>query len=188
MLLPMLDVDYAIYATWVAFWIFWLAIAVRSKAAARTQPRGFLVIRILVAVVVVSAFRSKAFKLHGAIVHDALAQGVGTVLFLTGLLLALWARVHLGRNWGTPMSEKVDAELITGGPYRYIRNPIYSGLILAMVGSSIAISPYGLLLAAVFAAYFVYSSLVEERIMGRLFPSTYPDYRRSTKRLIPFVF
>lgn len=180
--------DDAIYAAWAAFWIYWLAAAARSKAAARTQPTGFLVIRILVAVVVASAIRSKAFELHGAIVHDPLAQGVGTALFLAGLLLAIWARLHLGRNWGTPMSEKVDAELVTSGPYRYIRNPIYSGLILAMVGSSIAISPYGLVLAAAFAAYFVYSCLVEERIMDRLFPEIYPEYRRSTKRLIPFVF
>lgn len=56
-----------------------------------------------------------------------------------------------------------------------------------MVGSSVAISPYGLAVAAVFAAYFVYSALVEERIVNRLFPATYPDYCRSTKRLIPFL-
>ena len=186
--LDMTDLDHAIYVTWIAFWIFWLALGTRSKAAAHTQRGGFLVIRIVIAVVVVSVIRSRTFRLHGAIVHDPLAQGVGTALFLAGLLLAIWARVHLGRNWGKPMSEKVDAELVTSGPYRYIRNPIYSGLILAMVGSSVAISPYCLVLVAIVAAYFVYSSLVEERIMSRLFPATYPHYRRSTKRLIPFVF
>ena len=109
-------------------------------------------------------------------------------LFVAGLGLAVWARVHLGRNWGTPMSEKVDAELVTSGPYRYIRNPIYSGLILAAIGTSVAISWYWLVAAVLMGAYFVYSAGVEEQTMLRLFPDSYPEYRRSTRKLIPFVF
>ena len=74
---------------------------------------------------------------------------IGLALFLAGLAVAIWARVHLGRNWGMPMSEKADAELVTTGPYRWIRNPIYSGLILAMIGTALAVSAEWLLVVVV---------------------------------------
>ena len=64
--------------------------------------------------------------------------------FVLGLALAVWARVYLGRNWGMPMSRRADPELVTTGPYRRVRHPIYSGLILAMAGTAIAVSLYWL--------------------------------------------
>ncbi len=85
------------------------------------------------------------------------------------------------------MSEKIDATLVTTGPYRYIRHPIYSGIILAMVGTALAVTIYWLVAVAVLGTYFVYSASVEERIMVRLFPATYPAYKKSTHMLIPFI-
>jgi protein-S-isoprenylcysteine O-methyltransferase Ste14 len=85
------------------------------------------------------------------------------------------------------MSQKVDPELVTAGPYRRIRHPIYSGIILAMIGTTIAVSLYWLIAVVVIGAYFLYSAIVEERSMARLFPDSYPEYRRSTKMLIPYI-
>ena len=116
------------------------------------------------------------------------SKALAMALFLIGLGLAVWARVHLGRNWAHPMSEKVDAELVTTGPYQYIRNPIYSGIMLAAIGTAVAVSWYWLVAVALMGSYFVYSASVEEHTMERLFPDTYPAYRRSTKKLIPFIF
>ena len=107
---------------------------------------------------------------------------------MLGLALAIWARVYLGRNWGMPMSQKADPELVTTGPYRSIRHPIYSGIILAMVGTTIAVSLYWLVAAVLIGAYFTYSAVAEERFMAIRFPESYPGYKRSTKMLIPFVF
>ena len=86
------------------------------------------------------------------------------------------------------MSEKVDPELVTTGPYRRVRHPIYSGIILAMVGIALAVSWYWLIAVGVLGAYFVYSAVIEERYMTALFPDAYPAFKRSTKMLIPFVF
>jgi protein-S-isoprenylcysteine O-methyltransferase Ste14 len=86
------------------------------------------------------------------------------------------------------MSEKVDPELVTTGPYRRVRHPIYSGIILAMIGTAIAVSWYWLLAVVLLGAYFVYSAVMEERYIAGLFPDTYPAYKRSTKMLVPFVF
>jgi protein-S-isoprenylcysteine O-methyltransferase Ste14 len=113
--------------------------------------------------------------------------GAGLVIFVLGLALAVWARVYLGRNWGMPMSQKADPELVTTGPYRKIRHPIYSGIILGVIGTAIAINPYWLIAAVIFGAYFLYSAVVEERTMAKLFPADYPPYKRATKMLIPYI-
>jgi protein-S-isoprenylcysteine O-methyltransferase Ste14 len=181
-------IDYVIYGLWVLFWVAWLAAALTAKRSARSGMRHFLGVRLVFFVIVVLLSRSGAFKGPHHVVSNAVLQGIGLALFLTGLGLAVWARFYLGRNWGTPMSEKVDAELVTTGPYRYIRNPIYSGLILAAIGTAVAVNWYWLLAAVFMSAYFTYSAIVEERIMERLFPNDYPAYKRSTKMLIPLVF
>ena len=113
--------------------------------------------------------------------------GIGLAVFVSGLALAIWARVYLGRNWGTPMSQKEDPELVTSGPYRMIRHPIYSGIILAMVGTTIAVSLYWVVAVVILGAYFFYSAVMEERYMARQFPDSYPQYKRSTKMLVPFL-
>jgi protein-S-isoprenylcysteine O-methyltransferase Ste14 len=181
-------IDYVIYGLWVLFWVVWLIAARTAKRAAQSRMGQFMGLRIGVFVILVLVGRSGVFKGHHAIVSNPILQGVGVVLFVIGLALALWARAYLGRNWGTPMSEKLDAELVTTGPYRYIRNPIYSGLILAAIGTTLAVSWYWLVAVVCMGAYFIYSATVEERIMARLFPNEYPAYKRSTKMLIPFVF
>jgi protein-S-isoprenylcysteine O-methyltransferase Ste14 len=184
----MYAIDYVIYGLWALFWLAWLAAALTAKRAAQSRMRKFVGFRVAFFIIVVLVNRSGIFKGHHAIVSNPVLQGIGMGLFLTGLGLAVWARVYLGRNWGTPMSEKVDAELVVTGPYRYIRNPIYSGLILAVTGTASAVSWYWLVAVVFMGAYFIYSATVEERIMERLFPNDYPAYKRSTKMLIPFVF
>jgi protein-S-isoprenylcysteine O-methyltransferase Ste14 len=95
--------------------------------------------------------------------------------------------VYLGRNWGMPMSRRADPELVTTGPYRRVRHPIYSGLILAMAGTAIAVSLYWLNAVAISGAYFLFSAVIEERTMAKLFPAAYPPYKRATKMLIPYL-
>jgi protein-S-isoprenylcysteine O-methyltransferase Ste14 len=180
-------IDYVIYSLWVLFWVAWLAAATTAKRATQSRMRHFVALRLAFFVIVVLVSRSGVFKGHHTIVGNPVLQGIGTGLFLAGLGLAVWARVYLGRNWGTPMSEKVDAELVTTGPYRYIRNPIYSGLILAAIGTTLAVSWYWILAVVFMCAYFIYSATVEGHIMERLFPNDYPAYKRSTKMLIPFL-
>ena len=85
------------------------------------------------------------------------------------------------------MTQRADPELVTTGPYRRVRHPIYSGIIVAMAGTAIAVSPSWLIAAAVLGAYFLVSAVTEERTMATLFPAAYPPYKRATKMLIPYV-
>ena len=178
-------VDAVIFAGWVAFWIYWLVASIGVKAG-QTRWTRFAGIRVGIILVVLLLLRVRAVKGH-TVTSNPWLQGIGLAIFFLGLALAIWARVYLGRNWGMPMSQKVEPELVTTGPYHSIRHPIYSGIILAMIGTAIAVSLYWLAAVVLLGAYFLYSAVVEERSMARLFPDTYPEYQRSTKMLIPFI-
>ena len=82
-------------------------------------------------------------------VHSPILGAIGALVFVSGIAVAIWARVHLGRNWGMPMTQKAEPELVTSGPYRFVRHPIYSGLLLALVGTALATNLLGLIIAAV---------------------------------------
>jgi protein-S-isoprenylcysteine O-methyltransferase Ste14 len=180
-------VDIIILVGWIAFWIYWLAASVGVKAGQSRSTR-FVAVRVGVILLVALLLRTRALKGHTGSIDDRWLEGIGLGLFVLGLSLAIWARVYLGRNWGMPMSQKVDPELVTTGPYRRVRHPIYSGIILAMIGTAIAVSLSWLVAALLLGAYFVYSAFTEERFMAGQFPDSYPEYRRSTKMLIPFLF
>jgi protein-S-isoprenylcysteine O-methyltransferase Ste14 len=76
---------------------------------------------------------------------------------------------------------------VTSGPYRLVRHPIYSGILVAGLGTAVALSWLWLAVFALAGIYFVYSASVEERYLAEQFPQQYPAYRRSTKMLVPFV-
>ncbi len=179
-------VDIVILVGWVAFWIYWLAASVGAKTG-RTPWGRFAGIRIGIILVVLLLVRVKAIKGHAG-TNDPWLLGIGLALFLLGLGLAVWARVFIGTNWGMPMTRKDDPELVTTGPYRKIRHPIYTGMILAMVGTTIAVSLYWLIAVVLLGGYFIYSAVNEERYMAERFPDTYLNYKNSTKMLIPYVF
>ncbi|MBV8301498.1 MAG: isoprenylcysteine carboxylmethyltransferase family protein [Candidatus Dormibacteraeota bacterium] len=182
----MAAVDLVFLVGWIVFWVLWLAAGFTAKSTV-TWNRDHVGFRLLIAVVVVLLLRSNVFNLRSGVVTDPLLQGMGIAVFVLGLAGAAWARVYLGRNWGMPMTERADPELITSGPYRYVRHPIYTAIIVAMVGTAIGVGLFWLVPAVAAAAYFIYSAGVEEKTMSRRFPDAYPAYKRNTKMLIPFL-
>jgi protein-S-isoprenylcysteine O-methyltransferase Ste14 len=171
---------------WAAFWLYWL-IAAFSMKKGRVPWSRELRIRVLIVVVVIVLVHLGAFRHHG-VGTDPWRAGIGLVLFALGLGFAIWARIHIGRNWGSPMTEKDDPELVVSGPYHLVRHPIYSGILVAGLGTAVALSWVWLIPVALAGTYFIYSASVEERYMTEQFPDTYPAYKRSTKMLVPFLF
>lgn len=184
-----------IAALWLSFIVYWALAAMGAKRTA--GPRGWWregALRAAILVIVVLALRvpvlrhelreSRLFLAH----MGPVVGGLGVALCALGLGLAVWARVHLGRNWGMPMSRKENPELITSGPYARIRHPIYAGLLVAMLGSAIAASVAWLLLVILVGVYFVASARREERLMREQFPDRYAAYRARTNMLVPFLF
>jgi protein-S-isoprenylcysteine O-methyltransferase Ste14 len=180
----MVGLRIAIGVTWGAFWLVWLLAATGAKRGNR-NPRGFGV-RIAIVVLLIAA--RPLYHHHSLAVQSWPLAIAGTILFVAGLALALWARACMGAKWGMPMTLKEEPELVTVGPYRFVRHPIYSGLILAFVGTTLAVSVLVLVPALVLSVYFVWSARTEERILTKAMPSSYPAYMVHTKMLVPFVY
>jgi len=175
---------------WVVFVGYWIYSA---KGAKRTIGRPFFGtgiawrLVIVLAVIVVAKFQPRIL-LQTFISFSPWWGVVGCVLAVAGVAIAIWARYYLGRNWGMPMSVKENAELVTGGPYQWVRNPIYTGVILALLGSGLVAGVWWLVICSASIVYFILSVFQEERIMLKTFPNSYPQYKAHTWRLIPFVF
>lgn len=174
----------AVEIAWAVFWVGWLLAAFTANRSigrgwGRLGPRGFAAIAV---VVLIRGVRGGSLEVH------SLALGaVGAAVFAVGIALAIWARVILGRNWGMPTTQRLEPELITAGPYGVIRHPIYTGILLGIVGTALVTNLIGLGIALILGAYFVWAATVEERNLTATFPSSYPAYRARTKMLIPFL-
>jgi protein-S-isoprenylcysteine O-methyltransferase Ste14 len=173
---------------WLVFVAYWLVSSRDTKATVGGRGAG-TGLRILALVAILIGVRGGVSGPHvneSATVDDAL-DVIGVALAAAGIGFAIWARHQLGRNWGMPGAIKEDAELITGGPYRLVRHPIYTGVLLAMLGSALADGRTYLLLFFAFGIYFVYSAMNEEKTMAAEFPAQYERYREHTKMLVPYV-
>src|SRR5262249_39401483 len=148
---------------WAAFWLYWLVAAFSMKRG-RVSWSHELRVRVVIVVVAILLFRVDAFRAHRANTDPWLAAA-GLALFALGLGFAIWARLHIGRNWGTPMTQKDEPELVTSGPYRFVRHPIYSGILVAGFGTAVALSWLWLAVFALAGIYFIYSAWVEERYL-----------------------
>ena len=180
-------------ALWLVFAAVWGIAALGAKRSLGITPwwrqslsRGGIVVLIVAALHFSGAGHLlRTVRVYQA--HSILLGAVGTALVLLGLGLAVYARFYLGRNWGMPMSRKEEPELVTGGPYAFVRHPIYTGIMLAMLGSAIGVTLFWGVPLIVFAPYFVHSARREEELMREQFPAQYPEYMRRTKMIVPFV-
>jgi protein-S-isoprenylcysteine O-methyltransferase Ste14 len=171
---------------WGAFWLYWLFAAFSTKRGRVPWSRERRIRVVIIALAILLA-RVGAFRGHHIDDDDPWLAAIGLVLFASGLGFAVWARRQLGRNWGTPMTQKVEPELVTSGPYRLVRHPIYAGILVASIGTVVAFSWLWITVVALAGVYFLYSAKVEERYLCAAFPHEYPPYKRSTKMLVPFI-
>jgi protein-S-isoprenylcysteine O-methyltransferase Ste14 len=113
---------------------------------------------------------------------------LGTLMLALGLGFSVWARRHLGRNWSAHVVVKEDHALIRTGPYHYVRHPIYTGILFAMLGMAVAIGEWRTLVGlAGMVLSFAIKSRQEEGRMRETF-AEYADYQRHTAALVPYVY
>jgi len=181
-----------VVAAWAVFIIYWVVSSFTTKRTVRRNSTLFY-IRIIVIIAAVWFFETYHYKFSPGQVYlpnaaqNPLLGAIGAALAVIGIAYAVYARYYLGRNWGMPMSVKDAPELVTTGPYGVVRHPIYSGVMLAVLGSALAGGWWWLVIFVVSAAYFIYSATQEEKLMAKTFPDTYPAYKARTKMLIPYV-
>ena len=113
---------------------------------------------------------------------------MGASICVFGLLVTLWARWTLGGNWSSTVTFKQGHELIRTGPYRWVRHPIYTGLLVMALGAALDFGQLHCWLAVpLMAAAFWIKLRQEEKLLLRHFPQEYPIYKRQVKALVPFV-
>lgn len=177
---------------WMVLSLVWLMALVRTK---RTQERVALGSRLLYGIPVVMAFYlllggNVPFGwLHSRVMlQNILVDAISVSLTALGIALAIWARVYIGENWSSAVTIKVGHQLVRTGPYAWVRHPIYSGLLLAVVGTALARGEArGLLAIALVYLGFWIKSRMEEGFMQKTFGPEYLEYSRATGALIPRV-
>jgi protein-S-isoprenylcysteine O-methyltransferase Ste14 len=126
----------------------------------------------------------------GALPHGHAFESAGVVLFATGLIFRWWAIVTLGRFFTVDVTIEKDHELVERGPFRLVRHPSYTGVLLAFVGFALTLRNWGAILVVVvpiFVAFVRRMNVEEEALRGAL-GERYVAYMRRTKRLVPFLY
>jgi protein-S-isoprenylcysteine O-methyltransferase len=177
---------YIIYALWLALVVY----LTDSALGVKREPETHLgqSIGLLFAIIVAFVLpHLPVFSFVNFAPVNAVASTLGVVLCVAGMAFLVWARKHLGRNCSQTVAVKEGHELVTSGPYRYVRHPMYAGGLLAAIGSAITAGGVWVFTLIILGALFLWRVGAEDRLMERQFPNEYPDYKRRTKALIPFV-
>ena len=121
--------------------------------------------------------------------HSDIVTAVGVIISVAGVLIAIIARRRLAGNWSSGIVLKEGHELITTGQYTYVRHPIYSGVLLMVLGTALV---NGTLAAMTFfivvLVFLAYKAIQEEQLLTKEFPDAYPEYKVRSSRIIPFVW
>jgi protein-S-isoprenylcysteine O-methyltransferase Ste14 len=177
---------------WLVFIAVWIAMARGGKAIAERESVSSRLSHYLPLVVAIYLLAAPHVPI--AALNDrfaALSLGLvrlGAALTLAGVAFAIWARVRIAGNWSSDVTLKRDHELIVDGPYAFVRHPIYTGILLALIGTALAVGEWRAVLAVLLAGIAFWRKLgIEEAVMRRQFGETYARYAARVPALIPFV-
>jgi protein-S-isoprenylcysteine O-methyltransferase len=174
-----------------AIWIIIIAYLTVSAAGVKQETQGHLLQSIGLMLAIIAAFllpRLPMFSFLNVASINPVIDSFGVTLCAAGMILLVWARQHLGRNWSQTVSIKIEPELVTSGPYHYVRHPMYTGGLIACIGSAIVCGGAWILLLVILGSIFFWRVGAEDKLMAQQFPNEYPEYEKRTKALIPFVW
>lgn len=175
---------------WYAFFVVWAIGALKVKQTKMMEPDAA---RLFTGILMVAAYLLlfSHYFAFGVLARrmfpgTSSVEWVGVVLTYAGATIAIWARLILGQNWSARVTLKVGHELIHSGPYRYVRHPIYTGMLLAMAGTAIVVGEWkGAAAVALSIVTFCLKAQREEQFMVTEFGERYQEYRSQTGFLVP---
>jgi protein-S-isoprenylcysteine O-methyltransferase Ste14 len=175
---------------WLIFGAYWLISARNLKPVKTREPVANRAVHIILVatagVLLFTKLPALTVLRHHFVPQSPAIYDLGLAMSFAGVALAIWARYHIGQYWSARVTVKHDHKLIQTGPYARMRHPIYSGLLLGLSGTALAIGRWSALLA-VFAIMLLHCSkaIREQRLMEKEFGEQYRDYRRRTGFLLP---
>jgi protein-S-isoprenylcysteine O-methyltransferase Ste14 len=178
-------------AMWLSWAVYWWLASRGAKPAERREPLGSRLLHVLPLLLAVGLLWAE--RVPSSFLNERLFPWapwefwVAALVAAAGMLFTVWARVHLGSNWSGIVTIKHDHELIANGPYAIVRHPIYTGLLVAFIGSAMARGEWRGVLAVLVAWWALWRKLrLEERWMAERFGQQYEAYCRRVPALVPF--
>ena len=168
-----------------------LTITRRSRGTGMRQDRSTLrVLWVVISVSVVASVYTTFYLRAAALPHPQLCRLIALVLFTMGIALRWWAIVTLGRFFTVDVQIARDHELVERGPFRVVRHPSYTGVLLAFVGYAFSLANWAAMLVILIpiTAAFVRRMNVEEQALTNALGERYRSYMRRTKRLVPGIY
>jgi len=168
----------------------WLLARERRDADAVSQDRGsrnLLIVSLAIAIVL-GIFVAPTLLPQFTVPTKAVA--IGVALIWAGIAVRVWAIRTLGNFFNTRVVVRQDQRLITSGPYKYLRNPAYTGIVMTILGFGVAMGNWISLitLLAFGCVPFLLRIAVEDRALAARFGQEYEEYRRNTWSLLPFIW
>jgi protein-S-isoprenylcysteine O-methyltransferase Ste14 len=178
---------------WLLWALYWAIASLSAKAVREREPLGsrlaFTLPMVIVASLLLFGHRGPTWLVMHLVGGGWTRFWIAVALVAIGVAFAIWARVVLGGNWSGAVTVKEGHELVIRGPYRFIRHPIYTGMLLALLGTGLAAGRLYGVMAFVIALFAIVRKLrLEERFMAREFGDRYGVYRQSSWALLPFTY
>ncbi len=175
---------------WAALGIYWLVSASGTRKTAVSESPGLRFLRmgilILTFTLLLSPWLRMSWLGRRFVPETAIGERTGVVLTATGSALCIWARRALGEFWSDKVALKIDHQLIRRGPYARLRHPIYSGVLLAIAGTALAMGEWrGAVAFALMTTNYFVKAKREDRILASRFGEDFTEYKRQTGFLLP---
>jgi protein-S-isoprenylcysteine O-methyltransferase Ste14 len=188
------SINSAMNITWGILLFYWFVSALRTKKTSTKE--SFLRRFWLYWLPLIAAFyllgpndRFGNWLIPGNFIpHTNTVGFIGLVFCVVGLVVAVWGRAALGKNWSVSVQQKENHELIVSGAYKFIRHPIYSGLLLMLLGNAVIAGTWrGLVAVSIVLISFWFKQKKEEKWLIEIFGNEYKEYMNRTKALIPWL-
>lgn len=181
---------------WNIFWGYWILSAmytrlrVKKVSSGQRNTQRIVHLSFVIIAFFITLFQFRHITFWNKSISDNLTvQYTGVVILITSLLFAVWARVTLGRNWSGAIQKVEGQRLVRSGPYKYIRNPIYTGIIFGFFGTFITFGTMASLVGfIIILLIYIIKINNEQKFLMKEFGEEYRKYIAESWALIPFIF
>jgi protein-S-isoprenylcysteine O-methyltransferase Ste14 len=180
----------AIQAPWLIFVTYWFLASLRVNKMERREPGGEVLVRIILTLAAFFLLRENDPRFgvlnRRFIPWQPWVFVAAAACTWAGVAFAIWARHHIGKYWSGTVALRAGHELIRTGPYTRIRHPIYTGILLALAGTGLAVGRYRALVAfAIILLSLIWKSKREEALLANQFGAAFEEHRRRTGFFLP---
>jgi protein-S-isoprenylcysteine O-methyltransferase Ste14 len=188
------NIKIALKLTWLVVIIYWFIAGFAAKKVEAQEPflerfvKYWLPLVIAVLLLGPGDWYGHTWLRENFIEHSNLVGLIGLSISVLGATIACWSRYTLGRNWSLSVQRKQGHDLVSNGIYKWVRHPIYSGILFLFTGNAIIVGDYRAIIAVLIVFISLWLKLIkEEKLLSETFGSQYAVYKNKTKALIPYL-